>query len=75
MCLEKNFSESVLTYTNEIIGLCKDNKNSINSITSCLNGVGKIDEAKVMFNKALRGIETEISEAEALRDGIKAKLK
>lgn len=41
---------------------------------SCLNGVGKIDEAKVMFNKALRGIETEISEAEVLRDGIKEKL-
>ncbi len=41
---------------------------------SCLNGVGKIDEAKEMFNKALRGIETEISEAEVLRDGIKVKL-
>ena len=41
---------------------------------SCLNGVGKIEEAKEMFNKALRGIETEISEAEVLRDGIKEKL-
>ena len=42
---------------------------------SCLNGVGKIDEAKEMFSKALRGIETEISEAESLRDGIMKKLK
>lgn len=42
---------------------------------SCLYGVGKIEEAKEMFSKALRGIETEISEAESLRDGIKAKLK
>ena len=42
---------------------------------SCLNGVGKIDEAKEMFSKALHGIETEISEAESLRDGIKKKLK
>lgn len=42
---------------------------------SCLNGVGKIDEAKEMFSKALRGIETEISEAGVLRDGIKVKLK
>ena len=42
---------------------------------SCLNGVGKIDEAKEMFSKALCGIETEISEAESLRDGIKKKLK
>lgn len=42
---------------------------------SCLNGVGKIDEAKEMFSKALRGIETEISEAESLRDGIKKKMK
>lgn len=42
---------------------------------SCLNGVGKIEEAREMFNKALREIETEISEAEVLRDGIKEKLK
>ena len=42
---------------------------------SCLNGVGKIDEAKEMFTEAFRGIETEISEAENLRDGIKKKLK
>lgn len=42
---------------------------------SCLNGVGKINEAKEMFSKALRGIETEISEAESLRDGIKKKMK
>ena len=42
---------------------------------SCLYGVGKIDEAKEMFSKALCGIETEISEAESLRDGIKKKLK
>ena len=42
---------------------------------SCLNGVGKNDEAKEMFSKALRGIETEISEAESLRDGIMKKLK
>lgn len=42
---------------------------------NCLYGVGKIDEAKEMFSKALRGIETEISEAESLRDGIKKKLK
>ena len=42
---------------------------------NCLYGVGKIDEAKVMFSKALRGIETEISDAESLRDGIKKKLK
>ena len=41
---------------------------------SCLNGVGKIEEAREMFTKALRGIETEISEAESLRDGIKEKL-
>lgn len=41
---------------------------------SCLYGVGKIEDAKEMFNKALRGIETEISEAEVLRDGIKEKL-
>jgi len=41
---------------------------------NCLNGVGKIDEAKEMFSKALRGIETEISEAEVLRYGIKEKL-
>lgn len=75
MCLEKNFLESVLTYTNEIIGLCKDNKNTIHSIPSCLNGVGKIEEAREMFTEALRGIETEISEAEVLRDGIKEKLK
>lgn len=42
---------------------------------NCLYGVGKNEEAREMFNKALRGIETEISEAEVLRDGIKAKLK
>lgn len=42
---------------------------------NCLYGVGKIDEAKEMFSKAFRGIETEISEAEVLRDGIKEKLK
>lgn len=42
---------------------------------SCLNGVGKIEEAEEMFSKALCGIETEISEAESLRDGIKKKLK
>lgn len=41
---------------------------------SCLNGVGKIEEAEEMFSKALRGIETEISDAEVLRDGIKEKL-
>jgi len=42
---------------------------------SCLNGVGKIDEAKEMFNKALWAIELELSEAEVLRDEIKEKLK
>ncbi len=41
---------------------------------SCLNGVGKIEKAEEMFSKALCGIETEISEAEVLRDGIKVKL-
>ena len=42
---------------------------------SCLNVVGKIDEAKEMFNKALWAIELELSEAEVLRDEIKEKLK
>lgn len=42
---------------------------------SCLYGVGKIDKAKEMFNKALWAIELELSEAESLRDGIKEKLK
>ena len=41
----------------------------------CLYGVGKIDEAKEMFNKALWAIELELSEAEVLRDEIKEKLK
>ena len=41
---------------------------------SCLYGVGKIEEAKEMFSKALCGIETEIFEAEVLRDGIKENL-
>ena len=42
---------------------------------NCLYAVGKIDEAKEMFNKALCAIELELSEAENLRDGIKKKLK
>ena len=42
---------------------------------NCLYAVGKNDEAKELFTEALRGIETEISEAEVLRDGIKEKLK
>ena len=42
---------------------------------SCLYAVGKNDEAKELFTEALRGIETEISEAEVLRDEIKEKLK
>ena len=41
---------------------------------SCLNGVGKNEEAREMFNKALSAIELEISDAESLRDGIKEKL-
>lgn len=41
---------------------------------NCLYGVRKIDEAKVMFSKALRGIETEITEAENLKSGIIANL-
>ncbi len=41
----------------------------------CLYAAGRIDEAKDMFTEALDGIETEISEAEVLRDGIKANLK
>jgi hypothetical protein len=32
------------------------------------------DEAREMFTEALREIETEISEAECLRDGIKEQL-
>jgi hypothetical protein len=40
-----------------------------------LYAAGRIDEAKDMFTEALDGIETEISEAEVLRDGIKANLK
>ena len=42
---------------------------------SCLNGVGKIEEAEEMFSKALSAIELELSDAESLRDGIKEKLK
>ena len=42
---------------------------------NCLYAVGKNDEAKELFTEALCGIETEISEAESLRDGIKKKLK
>ena len=42
---------------------------------NCLYAVGKNDEAKELFTEALRGIETEISEAEVLRDEIKEKLK
>ena len=42
---------------------------------NCLYAVGKNDEARELFTEALRGIETEISEAESLRDGIKKKLK
>ncbi len=42
---------------------------------NCLYAVGKNDEAKELFTEALRGIETEISEAEVLRNGIKKKLK
>ena len=41
---------------------------------NCLYAVGKVDEAKELFTEALCGIETEISEAESLRDGIKEKL-
>jgi tetratricopeptide (TPR) repeat protein len=41
---------------------------------NCLYAVGEVDEAKEMFTVALCGIETEISEAEVLRDGIKEKL-
>ena len=41
---------------------------------NCLYAVGKIDEAKELFTEALRGIETEIDEAECLMDGIKKNL-
>lgn len=40
----------------------------------CLYAAGRVDEAKDMFTDALVGIETEISEAEVLRDGIKANM-
>ena len=49
--------------------------NATELYANCLYGVGKNEEAREMFTEALRGIETEISEAEVLRDGIKEKLK